>query len=66
MRKRKRSGSCHCSCQMQVSPQAKSLKPLVDSLDLWWDSKEIFDMPKGGYGSACLPLFSDILSPPVF
>jgi len=51
---------------MQVSPQAKSLKPLVDSLDLWWDSKEIFDMPKGGYGSACLPLFSDILSPPVF
>jgi hypothetical protein len=28
----------------------KSLKPLVASLEFWWDSKEIFGMPKGGLG----------------
>jgi hypothetical protein len=26
----------------------KRLKPLVASLELWWDSNEIFGMPKGG------------------
>ncbi len=26
----------------------KSFKPLVASLELWWDSNEIFGMPKGG------------------
>jgi hypothetical protein len=25
----------------------KSLKPLVASLEIWWDSKEIFGKPKG-------------------
>jgi hypothetical protein len=30
----------------------KSLKPLVASLELWWDSNEIFGMPKGD--STCL------------
>jgi len=31
----------------------KSLKPLVASLEFWWDSNEIFGMPKGGFGIDC-------------
>ena len=37
----------------------KSLKPLVASLEVWWDSNEIFGMPKGGLPpttSQALPL----------
>ncbi len=39
----------------------KSLKPLVASLELWWDSNEIFGMPKGGYGKGCPWLFVAVL-----
>ena len=35
------------------SQKQKRLKPLVDSLELWWDSKEIFGMPKGGLDTPC-------------
>ena len=28
----------------------KRLKPLVASLEFWWDSNEIFGIPKGGLG----------------
>jgi hypothetical protein len=31
----------------------KRLKPLVASLELWWDSNEIFGMPKGGLEPPC-------------
>ena len=53
MFKRKPSGSCQCSCQQCVSPQTKSLKPLVVSLELRWGSKNIFGMPKGGLEPPC-------------
>jgi len=40
-----------------------SLKPLLASLELWWDSNEIFGMPKGGFGIDCPWLF--VAVPPV-
>jgi len=39
----------------------KSLKPLVASLEVWWDSNEIFGMPKGGLGIDCPWLFVAVL-----
>ena len=43
----------------------KRLKPLVASLDLWRGSNEIFGMPKGGLGRACLQAFADVLHAPL-
>ena len=39
----------------------KSLKPLVASLEVWWDANEIFGMPKGGYDIDCPSLFVAVL-----
>ncbi len=36
----------------------KSLKPLVASLEVWWDSNEIFGMPKGGLDTPCSLVFA--------
>ncbi len=56
MFKRKRSGSC----QRCIPLQAKSLKHLVALLELWWDSKEIFGMPKGGLDMRCSLVFARV------
>jgi hypothetical protein len=39
----------------------KCLKQLLAALEFWWDSKEIFGMPKGGYGIDCPWLFVAVL-----
>ena len=39
----------------------KCLKLLLASLEVWWDSKEIFGMPKGGLGIDCPWLFVAVL-----
>ena len=38
-----------------------SLKPLLASLELWWDSNEIFGMPKGGLDLRCSLVFAPVL-----
>ena len=39
----------------------KCLKPLVASLELCWDSNEMFGMPKGGLDMRCSLVFARVL-----
>jgi hypothetical protein len=41
--------------------EQKSLKPLVDSLEVWWGSKDIFGMPKRELDFRCSPVFAFVL-----